>query len=136
MNSSICSRASKTASIRCRLCSGCGELRHRHDLAALRDAGWEHVEVRTVFSPPWTTDWISDEGRRKLAEAGVAPPAHVGLRVTGPVPLRLDAPVDVIRCPQCGSPATEELSRFGATACTALRRCTACAEPFEHMKGI
>jgi ring-1,2-phenylacetyl-CoA epoxidase subunit PaaD len=102
----------------------------------LQQAGHPQVEVRTVFSPPWTTDWISAEGRRKLAEAGVAPPSHVGLRAVGPVPLTLTAPAETVPCPQCGSPATEETSRFGATACTALRRCVACREPFEHMKGI
>ncbi|MDL5158770.1 1,2-phenylacetyl-CoA epoxidase subunit PaaD [Actinomycetospora termitidis] len=94
------------------------------------------VEVKVTLTPPWTTDLISDEGRRKLAEAGVAPPAHIGPRSTGPVPLALAAPPKRVTCPRCGSAETEELSRFGPTACTALRRCRACAEPFEHMKDI
>ncbi len=109
----------------------------RDDLrAALREAGFARVEVRTVFSPPWSTDWISDAGRGKLAEHGIAPPHRIGPRTAGPVPLTLTAPATAVRCPQCGSPATEELSRFGATACTALRRCTACREPFQHVKEI
>lgn len=107
----------------------------RADLAAkLAEHG--DVEVRVSLIPPWTTDLISDEGRRKLAAAGVAPPAHVGPRSAGPVTLALAAPPARVSCPRCGSADTEVLSRFGPTACTALRRCRACREPFEHMKDI
>jgi ring-1,2-phenylacetyl-CoA epoxidase subunit PaaD len=118
--------------------AGCPALEAmRDDLRArLAEAGHRDVEVRTTLSPPWTTDLISDEGRRKLAEAGVAPPAHVGPRSTGPVPLTLAPPPTRVACPRCGSADTEVLSRFGPTACTALRRCRACREPFEHMKDI
>lgn len=118
--------------------SGCPAIEvMRDDLrAALSGAGFARVEVRTVFSPPWSTDWISDEGRRKLHEHGIAPPARVGARARGPVPLTLVAPSVAVRCPRCGSTATDELSRFGPTACTALRRCTVCREPFEHVKEI
>jgi ring-1,2-phenylacetyl-CoA epoxidase subunit PaaD len=107
----------------------------RADLAAkLAEVG--DVEVRVSLTPPWSTDLISDEGRRKLAEAGVAPPAHVGPPPTGPVALTLAAPQARVDCPRCGSADTEVLSRFGPTACTALRRCRSCREPFEHMKDI
>ena len=107
----------------------------RADLAE-RLAEFGEVEVRVSLTPPWTTDFISAEGRRKLAAAGVAPPDHIGPRAVGPVPLTLTAPARTVACPQCGSPDTDELSRFGPTACTALRRCRSCAEPFEHVKEI
>jgi ring-1,2-phenylacetyl-CoA epoxidase subunit PaaD len=118
--------------------SGCPAVEEmRQDLtAALTLAGFRQVTVRTVFSPPWSTDWISADGRRKLAEAGIAPPGRVGPRPSGPIPLDLSAPSAAVRCPNCGAPGTEELSRFGPTACTALRRCPACREPFEHMKEM
>jgi len=81
------------------------------------------VEVRTVLSPPWTTDWMTAEGRAKLEAAGIAPPQP------GLVSLALS-----LRCPQCGSPDTEQLSRFGSTACKELWRCRACREPFDHVR--
>lgn len=118
--------------------SGCPAIEEmRHDLrAALAATGYGPVEVRTVFSPPWSTDWISDEGRRTLAEAGIAPPGRVGPTAPGPIPLTLTAPSSDVRCPHCAAPSTEELSRFGPTACTSLRRCPSCREPFEHMKEM
>lgn len=109
----------------------------RDDLVrALRAAGHARVEVRTTLYPPWTTDWISAEGRRKLAEAGIAPPDRAPRPAAGPIPLTLGPTVRTVRCPLCGSPDTEETSPFGATSCKALRRCRACREPFEHVKEI
>jgi ring-1,2-phenylacetyl-CoA epoxidase subunit PaaD len=109
----------------------------RADLVhALHRAGFAHVDVRTVLSPAWTTDWISDAGRRKLAEAGIAPPGTAPVRAAGPVPLSLGPTRRTAACPLCGSADTVELSEFGATACKALRRCRACGEPFEHLKEI
>jgi ring-1,2-phenylacetyl-CoA epoxidase subunit PaaD len=107
----------------------------RADLsAALHQAGYADVDVRTVLAPAWTTDWITSEGRRKLAEAGIAPPGAAPRG--GPVPLTLTAPVKRVPCPRCGSPDTELVSEFSATACKALRRCRSCDEPFEHVKEI
>jgi ring-1,2-phenylacetyl-CoA epoxidase subunit PaaD len=97
--------------------------------AALRSAGHPEAEVVTVLSPPWSTDDITDAGRAKLAAAGISPPGPATPR--GSVPLRLS-----VRCPLCGSPDTEEISRFGSTACKALWRCRACAEPFDHVKAF
>jgi ring-1,2-phenylacetyl-CoA epoxidase subunit PaaD len=98
-------------------------------LTALAGAGYDDARVEVVLSPAWTTDWMSEAGRRKLEEYGVAPPLP---REPGePVPLTLS-----LRCPQCGSPDTRELSRFGSTACKSLWVCNACREPFDHFKNI
>ncbi|MET8687510.1 1,2-phenylacetyl-CoA epoxidase subunit PaaD [Streptomyces sp. NPDC004732] len=95
----------------------------------LHEHGVADVAVRTVLSPAWSTDDISAEGRRKLAEFGIAPPRSHS--ADGPVPLSLS-----IRCPHCGSTDTELLSRFSSTACKALRRCASCREPFDHFKEL
>lgn len=96
---------------------------------ALAAAGHPDAEVRTVYAPAWSTDWISDAGRAKLAAAGIAPPAPRGDDTV--VPLTL-----AVRCPRCGSPETTQVSRFGSTACKALWRCRSCAEPFDHLKAL
>jgi ring-1,2-phenylacetyl-CoA epoxidase subunit PaaD len=107
----------------------------RSDLySALRRAGYAEVEVRIALTPAWTTDWITSDGRRKLAEAGIAPPGAAPRG--GPIPLSLTAPVKRVLCPQCGSAETELVSEFSATACRSLRRCRSCDEPFEHVKEI
>ncbi|MER5874622.1 1,2-phenylacetyl-CoA epoxidase subunit PaaD [Streptomyces sp. NPDC001910] len=112
----------------------------------LHERGIRDVSVRTVLSPAWSTDDISDEGRRKLREFGIAPPR--GDRPAGPVALSLgatrtvagaEAPevvLEPILCPTCGSADTELLSRFSSTACKALRRCLSCREPFDHFKEL
>ncbi|MCX4448117.1 1,2-phenylacetyl-CoA epoxidase subunit PaaD [Streptomyces sp. NPDC087866] len=97
----------------------------------LHDHGVAEVSVETVLSPAWSTDDISTEGRRKLAEFGIAPPRPHDAASGGPVPLTLS-----VRCPHCGSTDTELLSRFSSTACKALRRCVACQEPFDHFKEL
>ena len=105
---------------------------------ALTDAGFYGADVHTVLSPAWTTDWMSNEGKRKLLAYGIAPPTQrpappaIGNPTsTGPVLVNLS-----VRCPQCGSADTRELSRFGSTACKALWSCNACLEPFDHFKAI
>ena len=95
---------------------------------ALAEAGFARVRVELVLAPAWTTDWMSEAGKRKLAAYGIAPPQtrdHSGV-----VSLSLS-----LRCPQCGSPDTRELSRFGSTACKSLWVCNACREPFDHFKA-
>ncbi|GII84329.1 phenylacetate-CoA oxygenase subunit PaaJ [Sphaerisporangium siamense] len=109
----------------------------RADLsAALRAAGYADVEIRTSLTPPWTTDWIGEAGRRKLAAAGISPPGPAPRRAPGPVPVALGPVRARLTCPNCGSGETGEISRFGATACRSLWRCQACHEPFEHVKEI
>ncbi|MGD1219232.1 1,2-phenylacetyl-CoA epoxidase subunit PaaD [Streptomyces krungchingensis] len=111
----------------------------------LQEHGIREVAVRTVLSPAWSTDDISDEGRRKLREFGIAPPR--GGRPTGPVTVELGPTrttlsasrpqqTEPVHCPLCGSADTELLSRFSSTACKALRRCLSCREPFDHFKEL
>ena len=95
---------------------------------ALAVQGYPDVEVRTVLRPAWSTEMISDDGRRKLAAAGIAPPSTTRSSV---VMVGLS-----VACPRCGSLDTEEISRFGSTACKALWRCRACAEPFDRVKPL
>ncbi len=94
---------------------------------ALEKAGIVGGRVRTVLDPAWTTDWMTDEGRRKLREYGVAPPKRGGGR-------RALFGVDMVDCPNCGSADTHVLSEFGSTSCKALWRCEACREPFDYFK--
>ncbi len=96
---------------------------------ALDRAGLGDVAIRSVLSPPWTTDWISDAGRAKLHAYGIAPPTRGDGRGT----LKDEGPAT---CPQCGSTHTTEISRFGSTPCKALWRCQDCAEPFDRFKCI
>lgn len=94
---------------------------------ALRRAGIDKFHITTVLSPAWTTDWLSADGKRKLAEFGIAPPVAAG------VPHTLFS-IKQVTCPRCGSRETERISEFGSTACKALYRCRSCAEPFDYFK--
>jgi ring-1,2-phenylacetyl-CoA epoxidase subunit PaaD len=119
--------------------SGCPAMAEiRADISGrLAAAGFGDVEVRTVLSPPWSTDWITADGRRKLAAAGIAPPEPAPRRAAGGrVPLTLTAPGRRVTCPACGRADTERTAAFSGTACKDLYRCRACAEPFEHVKEI
>lgn len=101
----------------------------RDDLKlALTRAGFDEVDVRLTLSPAWTTDWMTDDGRRKLAAYGIAPPTGRAA-ASGAVRVRLG-----VKCPQCGSLDTREISRFGSTSCKALWECRACLEPFDHFR--
>ena len=123
--------------------SGCPALREiahdlRHRLAA---SGFAEVDVRTALAPAWSSDWITAEGRRKLREAGIAPPhavpANRGPARSRPVPLTLTGTRhEAVACPRCGSTATTRTAAFGATACKALFRCESCREPFEYVKEL
>ena len=94
---------------------------------ALEREGMRHSKVLTVLSPAWTTDWMSEAGRKKLREYGVAPPqAGSGRRAL--------FGEQVVGCPQCSSDDTEVLSEFGSTSCKALWRCKSCREPFDYFK--
>ena len=110
--------------------SGCPAMDAIRDdlLAAFARAGRHDVRVEFVLSPAWTTDWMTEDGKRKLHDYGIVPPQPRGARA---VSLTL-----TLRCPQCGSPDTRELSRFGSTACKSLWVCNACREPFDHFKAI
>jgi ring-1,2-phenylacetyl-CoA epoxidase subunit PaaD len=107
---------------------------------ALAAAGYRVESVDLRLDPPWTPAAISEEGRRKLEEAGIAPPAHVaassGIRATGRTSPHSPTPVGLgVRCPHCGSIETALLSRFGASPCQELRRCSSCAEPFPAVRS-
>jgi ring-1,2-phenylacetyl-CoA epoxidase subunit PaaD len=99
---------------------------------ALRAQGVARVEIRTSYSPAWTTDWISADAREKLRTYGIAPPG----------PADHDAPIAIgrrrpsVRCPYCGSGDTQLRSEFGSTACKAIHVCRGCDQPFEEFKAI
>jgi ring-1,2-phenylacetyl-CoA epoxidase subunit PaaD len=117
--------------------SGCPAMREiAADVQArLSRAGFERVTVEIQLAPPWSTDWITEEGHRKLAAVGIAPPAPAPAR-SGPVPLTLGLRHESAACPRCGSPDTRLTAQFSATACKSLHRCNACGEPFEAVKPI
>lgn len=106
---------------------------------ALRDHGIEKLRLDRRLSPPWTTDWISDEGREKLRAYGIAPPVDgtaADGRLMGRVNRLAGATNLVITCPHCGSTHTEKVSQFGSTPCKASYRCKDCLEPFDYFKCI
>jgi ring-1,2-phenylacetyl-CoA epoxidase subunit PaaD len=117
--------------------SGCPAMATMRDdlVHGLRQAGFAEVDVRLRLQPAWSSDWLSDRGRAALAEHGLSAPGPAP-RHDGPVPLSLLPTRRAVTCPRCGSTDAELTSEFGPTACTALYRCAACLEPFEHMKEI
>ena len=115
--------------------SGCPALQviERDIAAAVTAAGWPHVDVRPVYSPAWTTDWIGPDARKKLTAYGIAPPPDRVADDEALVPLRRAA---AVACPYCGSRATTVRSEFGATACKSVLYCDGCHQPFELFKAI
>lgn len=95
-----------------------------------KNEGLENVEVKTVLSPAWTTDWLTENGRRKLKEYGIAPPQdEVDKSVLFSDPV-------VVPCPKCDSKNTKMVSQFGSTACKAHYQCLDCQEPFDYFKCL
>jgi ring-1,2-phenylacetyl-CoA epoxidase subunit PaaD len=97
--------------------------------AALQEAGYQNVTVTTVLSPAWTTAWLSEEGKKKLKEYGIAPPVEDTTDKNA-----LFQEDKKVECPQCGSMDTKMLSQFGSTACKSLYQCNDCLEPFDYFK--
>ena len=113
--------------------SGCPAMHAIEDeiVSTLHAKGFENVVVKKVFSPVWTTDWLSEDAKKKLKEYGIAPPG----KTSEENPLT-DNCIRTVRCPFCDSPNTELKSQFGSTACKALYYCNTCTQPFEHFKCI
>ena len=111
--------------------SGCPatEVIENSILDKLREQGLDDPSIKRVLSPPWTTDWISDNGREKLREYGIAPPV-------GSASKRALLGKTEVACPRCGATATTLVSEFGSTACKASYKCDECLEPFEYFKCI
>lgn len=99
--------------------------------SALEKAGYASIRVSTSLDPPWTTDWMSEDGKRKLREYGIAPPEN-----TSGDKRTLFGKTPVVKCPHCGSEETDVISMFGSTACKALYKCRSCLEPFDYFKCI
>ena len=119
--------------------SGCPatEVIEQDVLAALEAGGLGPARATLRRAPAWTTDWISEDGKRKLREYGIAPPHAVIPAQAGIQSVRFfRREAKVIPCPHCGSPQTEQTSAFGSTACKSLHRCLACREPFEYFKPL
>lgn len=117
--------------------SGCPAMRAMEDdiVRVCRGYGLR-AAVTTRLSPAWSTDWITEDTRDRLREFGIAPPgpADPAGAARGPVSVRLTR--HTVACPRCGSERTSEVSRFGSTACKALRRCEDCGEPFDEFKAL
>ncbi|HYN82409.1 MAG TPA: 1,2-phenylacetyl-CoA epoxidase subunit PaaD [Gemmatimonadaceae bacterium] len=117
--------------------SGCPAMQviEQDIVQALEADGFTNVKVRYVFSPPWTTDWLSERTKTKLREFGIAPPMSVeGAGANDLVTLRRMR--KTIPCPYCGSANTEEKSEFGSTACKAIHYCNSCHQPFDYFKDF
>ncbi len=97
--------------------------------------GVERVQLETVFAPAWTTDWMSDAAKQKLAAYGIAPPGRVDV-APNVVSIQARRSRAAVPCPYCGSHETELRSFYGSTACKAIQFCRACQQPFEEFKAL
>jgi ring-1,2-phenylacetyl-CoA epoxidase subunit PaaD len=115
--------------------SGCPAMQviEQDIVTALQASGYDRVEIRTIYSPVWTTDWLSDEAKAKLKAYGIAPP---GRAAAEPALVPLGPPIRHAACPYCGSSNTERKSQFGSTACKAIHYCHHCHQPFDEFKAI
>lgn len=113
--------------------TGCPAMRLFEDdiKSTLKEVGIEKVKLKTVYSPAWTTDWLSDETKEKLRVYGIAPPEHTSEDKSFLLGKRKE-----VHCPRCKSQDTELVSQFGSTACKALYKCLSCKEPFDYFKCI
>ena len=119
--------------------SGCPAMQviERDIVARLAREGYGDVRLRTVYSPPWSSEWLTDGARRKFREAGIAPPRSADMDLAGIeelVSIRRSRPA--AECPYCGSSNTEQRSEFGSTACKAIHFCNSCRQPFDRFKAI
>lgn len=90
---------------------------------ALIENGYSNIKITSVLAPAWTTDWMTDAGKRKLKEYGIAAPNK-----------KFEIASDGVECPLCNSTNTKLISEFGSTACKALYQCNDCKEPFDYFK--
>jgi ring-1,2-phenylacetyl-CoA epoxidase subunit PaaD len=114
--------------------SGCPAMKVFSDdiIHQLNLNGFNDVEINTVYSPAWTTDWITDEALEKLRKYGIAPP----IKGTQDKGFLFESGPKMVPCPRCKSNETKLVSQFGSTACKALYSCEKCKEPFEYFKCI
>lgn len=106
----------------------------RDDLhTAFKKEGYDDVQVNLVLAPAWTTDWMTEAGKQKLQQYGIAPPTGNSKAGGHSGPIRLSL---AVKCPQCNSLNTKELTRFGSTSCKALYVCQDCKEPFDYFKVL
>ncbi len=113
--------------------SGCPAMKQIEDdvRKKLAENGFINITISTIFSPPWTTDWIPAEAKEKLKKYGIAPPEHSTEDKNW-----LTGKHNVVQCPRCKSKSTKLISQFGSTACKALYQCQECLEPFDYFKCI
>jgi len=113
--------------------SGCPAMKQMEDdvISALKAKGIEEIKINMVYTPAWTTDWLSAEAKEKLRQYGIAPPEESSTDKSF-----LTGKHKTVKCPRCGSVNTEMVSQFGSTACKALHKCKDCLEPFDYFKCI